>query len=71
MPIYEYVCQDCGEAYEKLVRSMTAKVEVTCPKCGSHHAEKALSVFGAVGTSSASKSASSYSAPAAACGPVG
>jgi len=72
MPIYEYVCQDCDEKYEKLVRSLSAKVELTCPRCGSHKAEKALSVFGAVGSDSTSSSASSsFGSSAAACGPIG
>jgi len=72
MPIYEYVCQDCDEKYEKFVRSLSAKIELTCPKCGSHNAEKALSVFGAVGGSSTSSGASSnFGSSAAACGPIG
>ena len=72
MPIYEYVCQDCGEKYEKFVRSLSAKVELICPECGSQHAEKAFSVFGAIGSDSKfNSSSSSYSASAAACGPVG
>jgi len=72
MPIYEYVCQDCDEKYEKLVRSLSAKVELTCPECGSHDAEKALSVFGAVGSdSTSSASAGGFGSSAAACGPIG
>ena len=71
MPIYEYVCQDCGEKYEKLVRSSTAKVELICPKCGSQHAEKTFSVFGAIGKSSKSGTSASNLSSAAACGPVG
>ncbi|MBN1994627.1 MAG: zinc ribbon domain-containing protein [Anaerolineae bacterium] len=73
MPIYEYICQDCGEKYEKLVRSLKAKVELTCPQCGSQHAKKVISVFGAaIGAGSGASSAGSkVSAPAAACGPVG
>jgi putative FmdB family regulatory protein len=72
MPIYEYVCQDCGQKYEKFVRSRTAKVELICPKCGGQHAEKAFSVFGTIGKSSglSSNSASDFSSSAA-CGPVG
>lgn len=66
MPIYEYVCEDCNEKYDKFVRSGLAKIEPTCPRCGSTHARKAFSVFGTRG--SGSQSATS-SAPA--CGPVG
>lgn len=69
MPIYEYICQDCGDKYDKLVRSRLAKVELKCPKCGSPRGEKALSTFASlnVGSPSFGQSASS----AAACGPVG
>jgi putative FmdB family regulatory protein len=72
MPIYEYVCQDCGEKYEKLVRSRTAKIELICPECGGQHAEKAISVFGAIGKSSKSgNSLSNSNSSSSACGPVG
>jgi putative FmdB family regulatory protein len=72
MPIYEYVCQDCDEKYEKLVRSLNANIELICPTCGSHNAEKAVSVFGAMGSNSTSSSASSnFGSSAAACGPIG
>ena len=69
MPIYEYVCQECGERYDKFVRSSLAKVELKCPNCGSAQADKAFSVFG-VGANSSQSTASALSS-AAACGPVG
>jgi putative FmdB family regulatory protein len=46
MPIYEYTCEDCSAQFEKLVRSMTAKVEVKCPECGGTHVKKGWSLFG-------------------------
>ncbi len=42
MPIFEYACQDCGAAFELLVRSDTTP---TCPTCASTHLDKQLSVF--------------------------
>ena len=67
MPIYEYVCQDCGEKYEKLVRSSTAKVKLVCPSCGSERGDKAFSVFGAIGSGTKSGgSVGSYGSSAAA-----
>ena len=68
MPIYEYVCQECGEKFEKLVRSSSGTTEPVCPRCGSRRTEKALSLFGvgAVGGG-----ASTVGAPARSCGPVG
>lgn len=43
MPIFEYVCQQCGKDFEALVRSETIP---ECPACHSTHLEKQLSVFG-------------------------
>jgi len=44
MPIYEYVCDDCGTKFEKLMRrSDTA--QPLCPSCGKDHLTQALSVF--------------------------
>lgn len=46
MPIYEYQCLECGEKFEKLVRSMNSPQEIECPKCGGRKVEKLLSAFG-------------------------
>lgn len=42
MPIYEYACQECGHAFEMLVRSDTVPA---CPHCQSTALAKQLSVF--------------------------
>ena len=48
MPIFEYDCVECGEMFEKLVRSSSARVEkITCPTCGSVKVKKKLSRFAA------------------------
>jgi putative FmdB family regulatory protein len=47
MPIYEYVCDDCNERYEKIVLKQSAAV--TCPKCASANHTIQLSVFAAHG----------------------
>lgn len=45
MPIYEYVCQDCGERFE-LVRSMKdADVSTACKTCQGVNTIRQLSVF--------------------------
>jgi len=47
MPIYEYRCLECGEKFEKLVRSINnPEPEIKCPKCGGRKVEKLLSSFG-------------------------
>lgn len=44
MPIYEYLCEDCGTKFEKLVRN---GAEVACPSCGTDHLKQELSTFAA------------------------
>ncbi|TKJ31780.1 MAG: FmdB family transcriptional regulator [Chloroflexi bacterium B3_Chlor] len=51
MPIYEYRCHDCGEKFEKLVRTSSDRTELSCPNCGSKQAEKLMSLFGTSGFS--------------------
>ncbi len=43
MPIFEYVCDDCKESFEKLVNRDD---EVSCPKCQGPHLSKQYSRFG-------------------------
>jgi len=52
MPIYEYQCQECGEEFEKLVRSISSAPEVQCPRCGGKKVKKAFSLFGTQSSSS-------------------
>jgi putative FmdB family regulatory protein len=47
MPIYEYLCEDCGTKFEKLMRSTAAPSGVECPSCGESHVERQLSTFSA------------------------
>jgi putative FmdB family regulatory protein len=46
MPIYEYICDDCGTKFEKLVRHNNQDT-LACPKCGQAHLKTALSTFAA------------------------
>ena len=58
MPIFEFDCDECGEPFEKLVRS-TSKDKVACPTCGSTRVKKKLSAFAAKmsgGSSASSRS---------------
>jgi putative FmdB family regulatory protein len=45
MPIYEYICEDCGSHYEHLV--LSGKSSASCPKCSSKRGALQLSVFSA------------------------
>jgi len=44
MPIYEYLCEDCGAKFEKLVLKPATDV-VTCPKCGKERLTQQISQF--------------------------
>jgi len=68
MPIYEYRCEQCGEKFDKLVRSSADETNLCCPNCGSKQAEKLLSIFG---TSGFSTTPNFTSAGPASCGPTG
>lgn len=47
MPVYEYVCRNCSQSFEELVRRDTVP---KCPRCGASDLERVLSVV-AVGRS--------------------
>jgi len=57
MPIYEYVCDDCGAHYERIV--MNGSTVVTCPQCASQRNTIQLSVFAAHGDGAKSSSRAS------------
>lgn len=65
MPLYEYVCPDCSERFEKFVRSSEATIELYCPTCGSSRPERVFSAFATMGQRTSTTTSS------AACGPVG
>lgn len=44
MPVYEYRCPSCGEAFSKYHRSLDAGL-VQCPRCGAAEVTRALSTF--------------------------
>ncbi|NWF71283.1 MAG: zinc ribbon domain-containing protein [Chloroflexi bacterium] len=67
MPIYDFACGDCGQDFEKRVRSADDAASVTCPECGGTHVRKKLSTFAVRGASSAPAAHTS----AAACAPGG
>jgi len=51
MPMYEYICDDCGERFELRRNISDADAEVRCSHCGSEKAKRAISAF-ACGTGS-------------------
>jgi putative FmdB family regulatory protein len=65
MPIFEYLCKDCGQAFEKIVPRYDSSVD--CAHCHSANVEKQLSVFAVAGSSSTE----SFAAPDGSCGRCG
>ena len=66
MPLFEYICEECGESFEKLVRGSSATI--LCPSCASENVRKKLStlasrIAGGTSTSTASVSAGASCAP--------
>ncbi len=45
MPIYEYLCKDCGVRFEVLRPIKEADTPVLCNSCQSDNTQRALSVF--------------------------
>ncbi len=66
MPIYEYVCDDCGTRYERIVLSKSTVIE--CPKCLSAKQQMQISVFAAHGNGAKSSSDSSSSSGSSSSG---
>jgi putative FmdB family regulatory protein len=47
MPLYEFICEDCGETFEELILSANSTNQVTCPHCKSDLVRKLISKIAA------------------------
>lgn len=56
MPVYEYVCKECGQTFEKMVRFNEADLAPECPAFGSHETTRKLSKIAAPTFSTSSSS---------------
>jgi putative FmdB family regulatory protein len=45
MPIYEFICEDCGHPFEELLFRASAVDDVRCPGCESASIRKKLSLI--------------------------
>ncbi len=45
MPLFEFVCADCGQPFEELVLSAGKVAEIVCPACQSQNVTKKISTF--------------------------
>ena len=66
MPMFEFVCNDCGVPFEDLVFGNNMD-DVICPACGSGQVKKKLSTF-ATKVEGGASSLSFGSSSAASCG---
>jgi len=66
MPIYSYVCKDCGEKFDLLIGITSEKTELKCKKCNSSRIDRALSSF-SVGNSGGKSGSSGPSCPTGTC----
>ncbi len=65
MPIYEYVCHDCGYQFDAIRQMKDADQPIQCQKCESENTKRKLSVFFA---SSEGRAIASSSGGCAGCG---
>lgn len=65
MPIYEYLCQNCGKAFNHLHKRL-AEPAPACPQCQSRDVKKQFSTFSAGKISAASGCSHAEQCPSAA-----
>ncbi len=67
MPIYSYLCKNCGEKFDLLVGVNVDKSKIVCKKCKSTNVKKEISSFS---TPNSSEGGSSGACPTGTC-PLG
>ena len=67
MPLFEFICEECGVIFEELVRSSSTISGVICPDCQSDQVKKKISTFASKVAGGGSSFTSSASA--ASCSP--
>ncbi|MFH0958968.1 MAG: zinc ribbon domain-containing protein [Pseudomonadota bacterium] len=45
MPIFEFICEDCGKEFERIFFLSECNENVSCPVCESNRTKKTFSVF--------------------------
>ncbi len=66
MPIYPYVCKNCGEKFDLLIGVTSEKVQFKCKKCDSKNIQRTFGSF-SVGGSRGKSSSSGPSCPTGTC----
>jgi putative FmdB family regulatory protein len=58
MPLYGFVCEQCGEEFEELVLGGSSLEEIRCPKCSSEKVQRQLSLVAAMSRTGSSSDSS-------------
>jgi putative FmdB family regulatory protein len=58
MPLYSYLCNDCGASFELLTGMTYSQEKEICKKCGSKNITRQMSSFSVGNTSASGKSPS-------------
>lgn len=66
MPIYTYVCKDCGSKFDLLIGVTAKKTELKCKKCNSKNINRILSSF-SIGHSSGKSDSCGGTCPTGSC----
>lgn len=66
MPVYTYVCKDCGDKFDLLIGVTSEKTELKCKKCNGKNINRVLSSF-SVGNPGSKRSSSGPSCPTGSC----
>ena len=69
MPIFSYICNDCGEKFDLLVGVTVQQEELKCTKCKSQNIKKTIGTF-SLGGSNEKSYDSDASCPSETC-PLG
>ena len=67
MPIYSYVCSDCGEEFDLLVGVGSGKEELKCKKCDGKNIKKVFATFSTRNSGDSTSSSSGSSCPTGTC----
>ena len=66
MPLYAYICKDCGERFDLLIGVTSEKEDPKCRKCNSRNIEKTWGAF-SVGRADNKLGSSGPSCPTGTC----
>jgi len=66
MPVYSYICNDCGEKFDLLVGVTAQQEPMKCKKCNSENISKTIGAFN-VGGGSGQTNGSGSSCPTGTC----